>query len=139
MGLVVDTSVFTTSERRRKNADLSAWRHYGTPCISVVTLAELLHGVHRADTQERRSRRERFVSAIENEMAVVAFDEAVSRTYAQVWAELKAGGKALGAHDMMIAATAKHYGHALLTADGDFERVAGVDVQWFPVDRSPAT
>lgn len=69
-------------------------------------------------------------------MNIVPFDEIVAREYSLLWAELATTGNVMGAHDMMIAATAKCHGHALLTVDGDFERVTRLDVETFPVGRS---
>ena len=64
MGLIVDTNVFIAAERRGAALDLSFGNVSDNSHISVVTAAELLMGVHRADNEARRSRRSTFVEAI---------------------------------------------------------------------------
>jgi tRNA(fMet)-specific endonuclease VapC len=96
--------------------------------ISVVTVSELLHGVHRA-TGSRRNRRSAFVEHVLAELEPVPITEPVARTHAQVWADLEAHGERLGAHDLWIAATALVHGFGVVTHDrGDFERVEGLRV-----------
>ena len=55
------------------------------------------------------------------------FDLNVARTYAEVWVNLRSRGQMIGAHDMLIAATAVAYDYAVLTDNvRDFERVRGL-------------
>jgi hypothetical protein len=50
----------------------------------------------------------------------------VARTHARLWAQL-AAGTPVGAHDLLIAATALAHGYAVLTDDPrDFGRVPGL-------------
>ena len=53
MGLIVDTNVFIRFEKAGKAIDLSPWAATEKVYIAV-TVSELLVGVHRADTEERR-------------------------------------------------------------------------------------
>ena len=56
MGLVFDSNVFIRTERDNKSIDFSLWQEdYGEVFISVVTVSELLVGVHRANTSNSRS------------------------------------------------------------------------------------
>lgn len=97
--------------------------------LAAVTAAELLHGVHRADTAMRRARREAWVSALLAAIPVVSFDLDVARVYARVWADLAARGEGIGAHDAMIAATSLATGMPVLTANvRHFGRVEGLRV-----------
>jgi predicted nucleic acid-binding protein len=56
MGLMVDTNVFIRFEKRDKPIDFSAWESSQRVYISAVIVSELLMGVDRADTEERRQR-----------------------------------------------------------------------------------
>ncbi|GMU55957.1 MAG: hypothetical protein AMXMBFR33_51030 [Candidatus Xenobia bacterium] len=97
--------------------------------LAAITASELMHGVHRADTASRRERRRAFVESILARVPVLAFDLEVARLHAQIWADLRSRGEQIGAHDMMIAATALHHELRLLTRnEREFHRVAGLEL-----------
>ncbi len=55
MGVVLDTSVLIEAERQRFEIDkFTENREDEIFGLSVITVAELLHGVHRADSTKRR-------------------------------------------------------------------------------------
>jgi tRNA(fMet)-specific endonuclease VapC len=87
--------------------------------ISSITASELLHGVERANTVDRQLRRSRYVEDILREFPVIEFNTSVAREHARLWARLEARGQAIGAHDMLIAATALHGQHWLATLNRD--------------------
>jgi tRNA(fMet)-specific endonuclease VapC len=96
--------------------------------ISVITVSELLHGVHRA-RGATRLKRESFVEHLLAAFEPVPITEAVARVHASVWATLAAKGEAVGAHDLWIAATALAHGFDLATDDArSFRRVPGLSV-----------
>ena len=64
MGLMVDTNVFIRFEKSGKPIDFSSWESSQKVYISAVIVSELLMGVHRANTEERRQRRSAFVEAV---------------------------------------------------------------------------
>ena len=104
MGLMVDTNVFILFEKSGKALDLSPWEPSEGVFVSVVTVSELLMGVHRANTDERRQRRSAFVEAVISGVAVLDFTIASARVHAELYAELAKRGQMIGAHDLMIAA-----------------------------------
>ena len=56
MGIILDTSILIEIERGRINIDdFIKNREEEFFGISVITVSELFHGVHRADNEERRS------------------------------------------------------------------------------------
>jgi predicted nucleic acid-binding protein len=61
MGVLIDTAVFIRWERERRQVDFGQWSSYGNAGVSVITASELLIGVRRANSEERRLRREAFV------------------------------------------------------------------------------
>jgi predicted nucleic acid-binding protein len=74
--------------------------------ISVVTAAELLHGIHRADSSTRRLKRAAYVEKVLDQFTLYPFDLAAARIYAELWATFQKQGIQIGAHDGMVAATA---------------------------------
>ncbi len=95
----------------------------------MVAVSELLMGVHRADTEERRQRRSAFVEAIISGVGVLDFTIGCARVHAEIYAELAKKGQVIGAHDLMIAATARHHCLSILTDIIDeFTRVTGLRV-----------
>jgi len=129
MGLMVDTNVFIRFEKSRKALDLSRWDQSERVYASVVTVSELLMGVHRANTEERRQRRSVFVEAIISGVCVLDFTIGPARVHAEIYAELAKKGQMIGAHDLIIAATARHHDLSILTENVDeFSRVPGLRV-----------
>ncbi len=129
MGLILDTNVLILGERRGASVDFSPWSSCGDAYISAITASELLVGVQRADSEARRVRRSSFVEGVLAAIPVLDFTLEVARTHAEILAILSSRGELIGAHDLIIAATALSAGHALLTTDLDeFHRVPGLEV-----------
>jgi predicted nucleic acid-binding protein len=129
MGLMVDTNVFISFEKSGKSIEFSSWESSEKVYISVVVVSELLMGVHRANTEERRQRRSAFVEAIISGVGVLDFTVAAARIHAGIHAELSKKGQMIGAHDLIIAATALSHDLSLLTDNVDeFSRVPGLRV-----------
>lgn len=129
MGLIVDSNVFIESERRHGTVDLDSWKDRGPVFLSAITVSELLVGVHRANTPERKARRSAFVEAILATIPILPVDEQVARVHAELFADLVSRGQMIGAHDLLIAATAVTHDHAVLTANvAEFSHVPGLEV-----------
>ena len=128
MGFVVDSDVLINIERRGSSvADLAPRE---TLAISAMSVSELSFALYRAESAERQSQREAFVLSILSSLLVLDFDLAVARTHARIWAELAGIGQMIGAHDLIIAATALHHGHGVITNNvRHFGRIAGLDVR----------
>jgi predicted nucleic acid-binding protein len=124
MAVLIDTSVFVAVERGR-NALSELIRPDRTYALSVVTAAELLHGVHRADAR-RAQARSIFVEGLLTGFGVLPIDLLVARAYARVSAEMAETGVAVDPNDLWIAATALAHGLEVLALDGDFGRVPGL-------------
>lgn len=96
--------------------------------ISVITVSELLHGVHRA-TGARRARRHASVEVLLAALPAVPITLPISRVHAELTAGLAGRGAAIGPHDAWIAATALAHGLPLMTGNGaEFRRVPGLEV-----------
>jgi predicted nucleic acid-binding protein len=128
LGILIDSSVLVAAERGTLDLDALA-ENAGDEDLAIasVTAAELLHGVHRANTAARRHRREAYVESLLSRLPVLAFDLLAARIHARVWADLLHRGIGVGAHDLLIAATALSRGLAVATRDErSFPRIPGL-------------
>lgn len=130
MGVLIDTSVLVALERSG-SAPRDLDRLAGEPAfLAAITASELLHGVHRADGAARRARRQAFVEALLDLLPVLPFDLTAARIHAGLWAELRGRGEMIGAHDLLIAATALAGELKVLTRNlREFARVDGLQVE----------
>jgi predicted nucleic acid-binding protein len=131
VGAVIDSSVLVAAERGQ--LELGALAKLLAPgeqvAISAVTASELLHGVHRAKKAAQRGKREAFVERILNALPVLPFDLLAARIHARIWAELAGKGQNVGAHDLIIAATALAAGFSVATRDErSFPKVSGLQI-----------
>ncbi len=131
MGVILDSSEIIALERRRGLVESLVDGREDEPFgISVVTVSELLHGVERADTESRKIRRQAFVEKIIEMIPVFPFDIGVARIYARIWATLMQRGFTVGAHDLIIAATAISLDYTVITANRrDFEKIEGLRME----------
>lgn len=126
-GILIDTSVLIDAERdSRVLAQLPQGAQHA---ISAITVSELLHGAHRAGSDRVRIRRQAVVEALLAAIEQLPITSRIARMHAQIWANLQAEGKIIGAHDLWIAATALAHGLTLATANtGEFERVPALEL-----------
>jgi tRNA(fMet)-specific endonuclease VapC len=128
VGLILDTSVLIASERQSFDLARFFADHGDEPfCVAAITVSELLHGVERAPPGRRRIQRAKFVESLLGELDVIEFDEPIARRHAGVWAAMEERGKVIGAHDLLIAATALHTDQGLVTLNAaEFAQVVGL-------------
>ncbi|MGQ0537361.1 MAG: PIN domain-containing protein [Gemmatimonadaceae bacterium] len=128
MGVVIDTSALIAAERGR--FDMPGFlRSVGDAPVGIaaITASELLHGVERAKGATERSRRARFVEALLALLPVLPFGLIEARQHASIWAAIVVKGQSIGAHDLLIAATALGVGFEVCTLNAkDFGRVPGL-------------
>ncbi len=133
MGIVLDTSVFIEKERHADKINFSAWADYGEAFISVITCSELLVGVYKANTPERKRKRATFVESLFVTFHILEFDLETARVHAELLATLPRN-VTVGAHDLLIGATAMRHGFSVLTTNvGDFSRIPWLNVLEYPV------
>ncbi len=125
MGVILDTSVLIEAERRESEINqFSESRKEEVFGLSVITVAELLHGVHRADSTERRLKRSAYVEKVIELFPIYAFEISVARIYAELWSDLSKKGVQIGAHDLVIGSTALSLGFSVATYNiRHFERI----------------
>jgi tRNA(fMet)-specific endonuclease VapC len=131
MGIIMDSSILIEAERGTLNIDEFINGREEEPfSLSVITIAELLHGVHRADSSARRIKRSAYVEKIIELFPVYPFDISAARIYAALWAKLRKQGIQIGAHDLMIGSTALALGFSVATFNNKhFDEIEGLRVE----------
>lgn len=74
--------------------------------VAAITVAELRVGVQMAKGR-RREKREHFVAAVLDAVAIEPYDLNVAEAHADLLAYVRRTGTPRGAHDLIIAATAR--------------------------------
>ena len=131
MGVLIDASVLIDQERGRVDIrERIVGREEEAFFLSVVTASELLHGVHRARDPAIRARRSAFVEGLLGSLPLLPIEIATARMHARLWADLAAGGRLIGSHDLWIAAACVTHGLTLVTSNvREFRRVPGLEVE----------
>jgi tRNA(fMet)-specific endonuclease VapC len=97
--------------------------------IAAITAAELLVGVELADRRHKPSRRA-FVDSLLATIPVEPYDLQVARVHAELLAHTRTSGRTRGAHDLLIAATARAHTRTVVTADSvGFTDLPGVTIR----------
>lgn len=96
-------------------------------CISVMTLAELRHGVAVSPRTEQDGRA---LDALLAYVQVFDLPEAAAAHYADIRADLRRRGSMIGANDLIIAAHARCLELVLVTHNvAEFGRVEGLSAE----------
>ena len=99
----------------------------GDVCISSITLAELMYGVHKSQHQKKnKTALSEFLSPLD----IMPFDEEVTDHYGRIRAYLEKKGSPIGPLDMMIAAHAQCLSSTLVTNNKkEFVRVPDLNIE----------
>ena len=84
--------------------------------IAAITAAELLVGVELAERRQK-PRRRRFVDSLLAGIPVEPYDLEIAKVHAGLLAHTRRKGRTRGAHDLLIAATARARSRVVVTAD----------------------
>jgi tRNA(fMet)-specific endonuclease VapC len=135
VGLILDATVLIEAERGRLDLPALLRQQGDTPvAIAAITASDLLQGVERAVDPIIRHRRSRYVEGVLETVETLPFGLPEARAHARVWAALTARGQPIGAHDLLVAATALAADGLLATLDqAEFARVP--DLRLLPLDR----
>lgn len=129
MRWLLDTNICIDIIRKRPPAVLERFKNHsvGEIGISVVTLAELEHGVsvsHRP--AQNREALDEFVSPLE----IAAFERPAATEYGRLRAVLEKRGQTIGSMDLLIAAHAVSLGLRLITHNSrEFRRIPGLRIE----------
>ena len=96
--------------------------------VAAITVAELRVGVRMA-RGKRRNKREQFVTAILGSVTIESYDLDVAESHAALLAHVRRAGTPRGAHDLIIAATARAREREVVSLDrGGFTDLPNVSV-----------
>lgn len=85
--------------------------------IAAITAAELLGGELLATGRKRRADRSSFIADLLATVPVEPYDLAVARAHAHLLVHTRRTGTPRGAHDLLIAATARAHRRTVVTAN----------------------
>ncbi len=125
--LLLDTTFLVDAERANDSLD-QVIGDDDDVAIAAITVAELLVGVELASSRNRRTREE-YVGAVVSSIPVLDYDAQVAAEHASLLVAVRKAGRPRGAHDLIIAATARAAGRTVVTADPSaFVDLPGVTV-----------
>ena len=134
LGLVLDSSVLVAAERARLTTpavikSIRASTGDVPIVICALTVAELAHGIYRADSPERSQQRRQFLDELKAEAPVHPVTEATAEIIARIGGEQAAKGINLPLGDLIIGACALELGYAIGTKNvRDFGRIPGLRI-----------
>jgi predicted nucleic acid-binding protein len=115
MGIILDSGILIDAERkqqtvlqlleriRRRFGDLEIG-------LSVVTIAELVHGAYRAKVESQRLKRLAFIDRFSRRMPVHPFTIQLARTLGRIEGQQAAQGNVLAFEDLAIGVTCSSSG-----------------------------
>ncbi len=121
MSFLLDTNLVSEWVKMRPDAGVVRWlaeANEDRVFLSVITLAELRHGVERLPKGARRDRLDLWLTAqlpLRFEARILPIDAATADLCGRIIARGQTSGRPVGAMDAMIAATAEQHGLALVT------------------------
>ena len=128
MNFLLDTNVVSEWAKTRPDTGVVAWLAEADEdrvFISVITLAELRHGIERLPAGARRDRLDTWLSEqvpARFEARVLSVDAETADRWGRVMARGDACGRPVGTMDAFMAATAERYNLTLITRNvSDFD------------------
>lgn len=134
MGLVLDSSVLIAAEREKRPVSLllvslSEELSEAEFLLSSITVMELEHGWHRANTPETAAKRRRYLDETLAILPVEPFTREMGVLAAKIDADMKKTGLVIATADLLIGVTALHYGYAVGTRNvRHFKMIPGLQV-----------
>lgn len=128
MNFLLDTNVVSEWTKPRPNAGVVSWLAEADEdriFISVVTVAELRHGIERLAAGARRDRLDAWLTEqvpLRFEERLLPVDAETAHAWGRIMARGQAAGRPVGTMDAFIAATAERHDMTLVTRNvSDFE------------------
>jgi len=120
MGLVLDSGVLIAAEREARPVssllETLEQEHGETEIVlSSITVIELEHGLHRAKTAEQARTRRNYLDTVFAAIPVEPFTRDMAQIAAKVDAEARQLGRTIPFADLLIGATALHFGYSVGT------------------------
>jgi predicted nucleic acid-binding protein len=135
LGVVLDSSVLVAAERKNHTTPEVIRSIRGTIgdvpiVICALTVAQLGHGIYRADTPQRAQPRRRFLDELKAHIPIHPVTATTAEILARIGGEQAAKGVNLPLADLIIGACAIELGYAIATSNlRDFSRIPGLEVK----------
>jgi tRNA(fMet)-specific endonuclease VapC len=122
MGLILDTSVLIAGEHRGSSVSqiVNAMQQLHGPQpveLSVITIAELTHGIYRAKSADQADRRSRFVAEVIKTISTHNLTPSIAALIGRIEGEQAAIGNIIAFQDLTISATAISLDFSVITAN----------------------
>ena len=119
---MLDSTAAVAAERQGKNARQlleSVALETGDEgiAVSVLTVLELAHGITRADTTERRQRRQRFLDDLLTGVPIQPITVPIVLRAGEIDGQCQATGVRIPLSDLLIGASALELGYSVGTAN----------------------
>ncbi len=134
MGLVLDSSVLIAAEREKRPvsqllAPLEAEHSETGFLLSSITVMELEHGWHRANTPEAAAKRRIYLDEVFAVIPVEPFTREMGALAAKIDADVRKAGLVIATADLLIGVTALYYGYSIGTSNvRHFRMIPGLKV-----------
>ena len=126
--LLLDTNVLIEAERDVFDLD-ALIADDDEPAVAAITIAELGVGLEIA-SGKRKAARKSFLDEIVASLPIVVYDLEVARAHTDLLVAVRTHGTPRGAHDLIIAATARATSRTVVTSDRTgFIDLPGVNVR----------
>jgi tRNA(fMet)-specific endonuclease VapC len=134
VGIILDSSVIITAERRGHSVRQILEQVYASQgetevALSVVTVAELVHGAYRAKTQAHQEQRLEFIERLCRDVPVHPVTLDIARLVGRIEGQQEAKGIQFAFEDLLIGVTALDLGYAVMTVNTrHFQNIPGLSV-----------
>jgi predicted nucleic acid-binding protein len=134
LGLVLDSSVLIAAERQEITLDEAIENVRSVVgeiplALCSLTVAEIAHGIYRANKPEVRARRRAFLDELKSTVPIYSITDATAEVIARIGGEQAAKGINLPLGDLIIGACALELGCAVGTSNvRDFNRIPDLKV-----------
>ncbi|MBS1826869.1 MAG: PIN domain-containing protein [Acidobacteria bacterium] len=134
MGLMLDSTAVVAAERQGKNArqllEVVALETGDEEiAISVMSVLELAHGIARANTTERRERRQRFLDDLLTGVPVQPITIQIALRAGQIDGQKQERGFRIPLSDLLIGVSALELGYSVGTSNiRHFQLIPGLRV-----------
>ncbi len=134
LGVILDSSVVIEAERQHLNAAQflkQIIQKIGEmeAALCSITVAELAHGIYRADTPQRRDRRRIFLDELKAALPVYAITDSTAELVGKIGAESSTIGVSIPFDDLLIGACALERGYGIATRNlRHFQKIPGLNL-----------
>ena len=132
LGVILDSSVVIEAERQQLNVVQflkQIVQNIGEQeaALSSISVAELVHGIYRANTEERRTRRRAFLDDLKATVPVYPITDSTAELVGKIGGESSAKGVTIPLDDLLIGTCALERGYAVATRNRrHFQKIPGL-------------